>query len=125
MCFCSIRIYFVSFPAVSHVSLHTPPSANISVAEVNVTLHWYENVHVLCFLKDVSCKNIICCSESHNYYVPFLTVLGFLELMCRFQWPRGLRRVRSGCAWTLGSWARLALEPWIYIRVFFLCYVVY
>jgi hypothetical protein len=37
---------------------------------------------------------------------------------CQSQWPRGLRYEMSLPAWTLGSWVRIPLEAWMFVRVY-------
>jgi hypothetical protein len=39
----------------------------------------------------------------------------------RSQWPRGLRRVLSSIALTLGSWVRIPLGAWMRVSVFLCC----
>jgi hypothetical protein len=44
-------------------------------------------------------------------------------LVCRSQWPHGLRHVLSSAARTLGSWVRIPLEAWMCVRIFLCCVV--
>jgi hypothetical protein len=41
----------------------------------------------------------------------------------RYNCPRGVRRVLFSTALTLGSWARIPLKAWMYVRVFLCCAV--
>jgi hypothetical protein len=40
------------------------------------------------------------------------------RIMCRPQWPRGLRHEMSSPAWTLGSWLRIPLDAWMFVCVY-------
>jgi hypothetical protein len=41
----------------------------------------------------------------------------------RSQWPRGIGHEMSSLAWTLGSWVRIPLEPWMFVCVYSVCIV--
>jgi hypothetical protein len=45
----------------------------------------------------------------------------------RSQWPRGLRHKPPSPAQTLGSWVRIPLEAWMFVRVYsvFVLFCVY
>jgi hypothetical protein len=44
-----------------------------------------------------------------------------LFLLCRSQWPRGLRHEPPSPARTLGSWVRVSLEAWMSVCVYSVC----
>jgi hypothetical protein len=54
-----------------------------------------------------------------NLPLPVLLLL-FL-IICRSQWPRGLRYEMFSLARTLGSWVRIPLKPWMSVCAFILC----
>ena len=48
-------------------------------------------------------------------YIAWLVIFSYIiGYLCRFQWPRGLRR-RSAAARLLRSWVRIPPEAWIYV----------
>jgi hypothetical protein len=47
------------------------------------------------------------------------TIISFRYVIrVRSQWPRGLRHEMSSPAWTLGSWARIPLDAWMFVCVY-------
>jgi hypothetical protein len=55
-----------------------------------------------------------------NRVIYIFQAFKILNVVCRSQWPRGLRHELSSLARTLGSWVRIALEARMF--VFILCF---
>jgi hypothetical protein len=59
------------------------------------------------------------CKQRFPYQITSVLIFSFGKvILCRSQWPRGLRHKLSSIARTLGSWVRMPLKAWMSVCVY-------
>ena len=111
-------ICYVHTVVAKGLSLHRNISSHVHVISFYSLNEYYDNNKF--WLVNVSYQySIVLVSHNFQYFVLilyycFIVFYHTIQILCQFQWPRGLRR-RSAAARLLRSWVRIPPGAWMFV----------